>query len=156
MVLYVFFFFPKNWLWVWIWFLKALVDGLYVASRVNFKITKYPKAETPEKERLRVTFGRCSWEKEKEEAIKPEPLSPIAALSTTTIFFAATSLSLVWVGFFLLFFFFPSNHPCASQCLSFIVWFKFQGYQIYETFGGLGRVGCAKMLIWSKLVLRYF
>ena len=113
------FFFPKNWLWVLIWFLKARVDGLCVASRVNVKITKYPRAETPERDRLRVTFGWRSWEKEKEEAIKPEPLSPIAALTTTTIFFAATSLPLVWVGFFLLFFFLPFKSSMCKSLLEF-------------------------------------
>ena len=53
-------FFSKKLIAGWIWFLKARVDGFCLASRVNFKITKYPRVEPRERERLRETFGRWS------------------------------------------------------------------------------------------------
>ncbi|KAL4618937.1 hypothetical protein ACB092_06G047300 [Castanea dentata] len=63
---------------------------------------------------------------------------------------------MVWVGmlfFFLLFYI--SNHPCASLYVNFIDWFNFRGYPMYETFDGLGRVGCGKMIKASfKVLLR--
>lgn len=54
---------------------------------------------------------------------------------------------LVWVCLFFLLCF---SNLRASLCLNLIVWFNFWDHPMYENCGGLGRVDCGKMAIWSK------
>ena len=84
-------------------------------------------------------------------------LCPVFISPLESLFHLRLTVGMLFFFSFILFFtaLCFSIPPCVNFCCNFLVWFNFQAHLMYEIYGGLARVGCSKMPIWSKLLLAF-